>query len=164
MYTQAHTHTSHSCAPPPHTHTHKLCLYNTHAHIRAYALAHTHPTHTCPHTPRTHMHTLHRFIDATTLEIEAEDGTKSQIKAKNTIIATGSEPAELSFMPFNDFTHRTCVSSTGLCNCVCVCVCKCVSVSVHVCVSRVIVRVHHVVSCVCESAYVCVRECVRERV
>jgi len=54
-----------------------------------------------------------RFVDATTLEIESEDGTKSQIKAKNTIIATGSEPVELPFLPFNDFTDRTCISSTG---------------------------------------------------
>ena len=45
--------------------------------------------------------------------MEAADGSKSLIKAKNTIIATGSEPVELPFMKFNDFTDRTCVSSTG---------------------------------------------------
>eukprot|EP00960_Hanusia_phi_P060950 764678-Hanusia_phi.AAC.5 len=54
-----------------------------------------------------------RFVDATTIEVEGLDGKKTQIKAKNTIIATGSEPVELPFMPFNDFTDRTCVSSTG---------------------------------------------------
>ena len=54
-----------------------------------------------------------RFIDDTTIQVEAADGTKSEVKAKNTIIATGSEPVELPFLPFNDFTDRTCVSSTG---------------------------------------------------
>ncbi|EKX42250.1 hypothetical protein GUITHDRAFT_153631 [Guillardia theta CCMP2712] len=54
-----------------------------------------------------------RFVDATTIEVEGLDGKKTNIKAKNTIIATGSEPVELPFMPFNDFTDRTCVSSTG---------------------------------------------------
>jgi len=54
-----------------------------------------------------------RFVDATTLEVEAADGKKTQIKAKNTIIASGSEPVELPFMQYNDFTDRTCVSSTG---------------------------------------------------
>ena len=33
-----------------------------------------------------------RFVDATTIEVEAADGKKTQIKAKNTIIASGSEP------------------------------------------------------------------------
>jgi dihydrolipoamide dehydrogenase len=54
-----------------------------------------------------------RFVNATTIEVEAADGKKTQIKTKNTIIASGSEPVELPFMKFNDFTDRTCVSSTG---------------------------------------------------
>ncbi|KAJ1480290.1 FAD/NAD-linked reductase, partial [Baffinella frigidus] len=54
-----------------------------------------------------------RMHDANTVEVEAADGTKSLIKTKNTIIASGSEPVELPFMKFNDFTDRTCVSSTG---------------------------------------------------
>jgi len=54
-----------------------------------------------------------RMADANTVEVEGADGTKTSIKTKNTILATGSEPVELPFMKFNDFTDRTCVSSTG---------------------------------------------------
>jgi dihydrolipoamide dehydrogenase len=54
-----------------------------------------------------------RMADANTVEVEGTDGTKTSIKTKNTILATGSEPVELPFMKFNDFTDRTCVSSTG---------------------------------------------------
>jgi len=54
-----------------------------------------------------------RFTDANTIEVELMDGGKQTIKTKNTIIATGSEPVELPFMPFNDFGAKTCVSSTG---------------------------------------------------
>eukprot|EP00287_Rhodomonas_sp_CCMP768_P000673 CAMPEP_0196752378 /NCGR_PEP_ID=MMETSP1091-20130531/86923_1 /TAXON_ID=302021 /ORGANISM="Rhodomonas sp., Strain CCMP768" /LENGTH=472 /DNA_ID=CAMNT_0042100305 /DNA_START=111 /DNA_END=1529 /DNA_ORIENTATION=+ len=54
-----------------------------------------------------------KFKDAHTIEVDGVDGTKTTITAKNTIIATGSEPVELPFMKFNDTTDKTCVSSTG---------------------------------------------------
>ncbi|MBT8473794.1 MAG: dihydrolipoyl dehydrogenase [Marinicaulis sp.] len=42
-----------------------------------------------------------RFLDGKTVEVEAKDG-KETIQAEHVIIATGSVPVELPFMPFGD--------------------------------------------------------------
>ena len=54
-----------------------------------------------------------RFTDANTIEVDGLNGQKTVWKTKNTIIASGSEPVELSFMKFNEDGAKTCVSSTG---------------------------------------------------
>lgn len=54
-----------------------------------------------------------KFADKNTIDIDLNDGTKDQIKAKNIIIATGSEPNELPASTGLKFDERYVVSSTG---------------------------------------------------
>jgi len=53
-----------------------------------------------------------KFKDAQTIEVDTPEGTKKEIKAKNIIIATGSEPNNLpgGILPINE---KTVISSTG---------------------------------------------------
>src|SRR5690606_8047939 len=54
------------------------------------------------------FHGTGRLVDSTTVEISAE-GKKETIKAKNIVIATGSAPVELPFLPYDGETvvHST---------------------------------------------------------
>lgn len=53
-----------------------------------------------------------KFIDSKTLQVESSEGNTSEIKAKNFIIATGSEPNNLpgGILPIDE---KRVVSSTG---------------------------------------------------
>ncbi|OFZ31342.1 MAG: dihydrolipoyl dehydrogenase [Bdellovibrionales bacterium RIFCSPHIGHO2_01_FULL_40_29] len=51
-----------------------------------------------------------KIINANTVEILAADGTKTQVQAKNIMIATGSVPVELPFLKFDE---KKILSSTG---------------------------------------------------
>ncbi len=51
-----------------------------------------------------------KIINSTTIEVTDANGTKSQIQAKNIVIATGSAPVELPFLKFDE---KKIVSSTG---------------------------------------------------
>ncbi|MEC8979702.1 MAG: FAD-dependent oxidoreductase, partial [Candidatus Thermoplasmatota archaeon] len=55
------------------------------------------------------IHGWATFVDAKTCKVETADGT-IRIEAENVILATGSSPIELPFMPFDE--DRIC-SSTG---------------------------------------------------
>jgi dihydrolipoamide dehydrogenase len=50
------------------------------------------------------------FKDKNTLSVKGTDGKDSEVSAKNFLIATGSEPTALPFLPFDE---ETFVSSTG---------------------------------------------------
>lgn len=56
---------------------------------------------------------LGTFVDATTLEIKANDGTTQQIKSKNIIIATGSKP---NFFPGMEPDKKRIITSTEALN------------------------------------------------
>ena len=56
-----------------------------------------------------HINGRARFVDPHTLEI-SQNNEKQQISAEYFIIATGSEPASLPFLPFDE---KQIVSSTG---------------------------------------------------
>jgi dihydrolipoamide dehydrogenase len=47
------------------------------------------------------LHGTGRFLDATTIEVTAADGSKQTVTADKTVIATGSVPIELPFLPFD---------------------------------------------------------------
>ncbi len=51
-----------------------------------------------------------KILSANTVEITAADGSKTQIEAKNIMIATGSVPVELPFLKFDE---KKILSSTG---------------------------------------------------
>lgn len=51
-----------------------------------------------------------KILNPNTLEILSADGTKTQIEAKNTMIATGSVPVELPFLKYDE---KRILSSTG---------------------------------------------------
>lgn len=55
-----------------------------------------------------YVHGWAKFRDGKTIEVETETGTQV-IKAENVVIATGSAPVELPFLPFGD----NVISSTG---------------------------------------------------
>lgn len=50
------------------------------------------------------------FVDASTLQVNGLDGKVETIQTKKTVIATGSEPTPLPFLPFDE---KTVLSSTG---------------------------------------------------
>jgi dihydrolipoamide dehydrogenase len=54
-----------------------------------------------------------KFADKNTIDIDLNDGKKEQIKVKNVIIATGSEPNELPASTGLKFDEQYVVSSTG---------------------------------------------------
>lgn len=51
-----------------------------------------------------------KILNSTTVEVTDANGTKTEIQAKNIMIATGSEPVELPFLKFDE---KKIVSSTG---------------------------------------------------
>jgi dihydrolipoamide dehydrogenase len=53
-----------------------------------------------------------KFVDATTIAVAGSDGTNSTVKAKNTIIATGSEPTPFPTIPVDNAKMKI-VDSTG---------------------------------------------------
>jgi len=50
------------------------------------------------------------FKDKNTISVKLNDGNSQEVTAKNILIATGSEPTALPFLPFDE---ETFVSSTG---------------------------------------------------
>ncbi|CUG88242.1 dihydrolipoyl dehydrogenase, putative [Bodo saltans] len=50
------------------------------------------------------------FVDATTIQVKGLDGKNETIQTKKTVIATGSEPTPLPFLPFDE---TSVLSSTG---------------------------------------------------
>jgi len=57
-----------------------------------------------------HLQGLGQFIDPNHMEVTAADGTKQVVKFKNAIIAAGSQPVALPFMPKDD---PRVIDSTG---------------------------------------------------
>lgn len=51
------------------------------------------------------------FKDKNTISVNLNNGSQEEITSKNIIIATGSEPTALPFLPFDE---ETFVSSTGI--------------------------------------------------
>lgn len=51
-----------------------------------------------------------RILDANTIEVTDANGTKTNIKTKNVMLATGSVPVELPFLKYDE---KTILSSTG---------------------------------------------------
>jgi dihydrolipoamide dehydrogenase len=57
-----------------------------------------------------HIHGVAKFIDKNSIEVVKEDGSKHNLKAKNFVIATGSEVAQL---PNVEIDEKIIISSTG---------------------------------------------------
>lgn len=51
-----------------------------------------------------------KFVDATNIQVDGPDGKSETISAKNTIIATGSDPSTFPGLPFDE---KVVISSTG---------------------------------------------------
>ena len=54
-----------------------------------------------------------KFADKNTIDVDVIGGTKDQVKAKNIIVATGSEPNELPASTGLSFDEKFVISSTG---------------------------------------------------